>query len=123
MTLYLAKADVLALAEGVLPSVRMRDAGQLHAAVLRPQTTAFGAEAYPTIWHKAAALLQSLIIGHPLIDGNKRLGWAATAFFLHLNGETLGHSDVDAAYALVIAVTTGELDDVEEIAQALRKLP
>lgn len=123
MTVYLTKEDVLALAKGVLPSVRMRDAGQLHAAVLRPQATAFGQDAYPDLWEKAAALVQSLIIGRALTDGNKRLAWVATAFFLHLNGEELGHRDQDAAYDLVLAVAKGELTEFEDIAKALRELP
>lgn len=121
MTVFLAKEDVLALAEGVLPAVRIRDAGQLHAAVLRPQTTAFGQDAYPTVWGKAAALLQSLVIGHPLADGNKRLAWVSAAFFLHLNGETLGYNE-DAAYELVIAAATGELVEIPDIEECLRRL-
>jgi death on curing protein len=121
MTLFLTKDDVFALAEEVLGEVRIRDAGQLHAAVLRPQTTAFGQDAYPTVWGKAAALLQSLVIGHPLVDGNKRLAWVSTAFFLHLNGEVLGHTE-DPAYELVIAVATGELEDVAEMEKRLRRL-
>jgi death-on-curing protein len=66
--------------------------------------------------------MQSLIIGHPLIDGNKRLGWVSAVVFLELNGETLSGTDTDGAEALVIAITTGELDDVTEIAKRLRDL-
>lgn len=122
MTVYLTKADVLAIAEEILPTVGLRDGGQLHAAVLRPQTSVFGDDAYPDLWTKAAALMQSLIVGHPLVDGNKRLGWTSAVVFLELNGETLSGTDADAAEALVIAVTTGELDDVTEIAKRLREL-
>lgn len=122
MTIYLTKSDVLAIAEEILPSVDLRDGGQLHAAVLRPQTSVFGDDAYPDLWTKAAALLQSLIIGHPLVDGNKRLGWTSAVVFLELNGETLDGTDADAAEAIVISVTTGELDDIPEIARRLRKL-
>jgi death-on-curing protein len=122
MTRYLTKTDVLAIAEEILPTVTLRDGGLLHVAVLRPQTTVYGEDAYPDLWTKAAALLQSLIIGHPLVDGNKRLGWASAVIFLELNGHTLSGSDVDAAEALVVAVTTGELDDVPDIAKKLREL-
>ncbi|MDH2426830.1 Fic family protein [Sphaerisporangium sp. TRM90804] len=55
---------------------------ELHAAVLRPQTTVFGADAYPDLWEKAAALMRSILIKHPLVDGNKRLGWAVAVAFL-----------------------------------------
>ncbi|MEO3812958.1 Fic family protein [Sphaerisporangium sp. B11E5] len=122
MTIYLTTTDVLAIADEILPSVRLRDGGQLHAAVLRPQTTVYGEDAYPDLWTKAASLLQSLIIGHPLIDGNERLGWTCAVVFLELNGETLPGTDTDAAEAVVIAVTTGDLDDVHEIAKRLVEL-
>lgn len=44
-----------------------------------------GKDAYPDVWTKAAALLRSVVCNHPLVDGNKRLGWVATAVFLELN--------------------------------------
>lgn len=122
MTVYPTTEDLLALAEAVLPTVHIRDGGQLHAAVLRPQTSAFGQDAYPDLWEKAAALLQSVLIGHPLVDGNKRLGWAAAVAFLEDNGEVLDYRDVDEAEQLIIAVTTGQLEDIPELAGRLRKL-
>lgn len=122
MTVHLTTTDVLAIAEEILPSVTLRDGGLLHAAVLRPQTSVYGQDAYPDLWTKAAALMQSLIIGHPLADGNKRLGWTCAVVFLELNGETLTGTNTDAAEDLVIAVTTGELDDATEIAKGLRTL-
>ncbi|WP_062344137.1 type II toxin-antitoxin system death-on-curing family toxin [Herbidospora yilanensis] len=122
MTVYLTTTDVLAIAEEILPSVGIRDGGLLHAAVLRPQTSVFGQDAYTDLWTKAAALMQSVIIGHPLVDGNKRLGWTCAVVFLELNGEILVGTDADAAENVVIAVTTGELDDVTEIAKRLRAL-
>ena len=66
----------------------IRDIGLLASAAVRPQTTAFGEDAYTDLWTKAAALLQSILKNHALIDGNKRLGWLATAVFLELNGES-----------------------------------
>ena len=54
--------------------VRIRDPGILEGALARTQTTVFGEDAYPTLETKAAALLQSIVQGHALIDGNKRLG-------------------------------------------------
>ncbi|WP_159945586.1 MULTISPECIES: type II toxin-antitoxin system death-on-curing family toxin [unclassified Nocardiopsis] len=123
MTHYLTKADTAAIIDAALPPyVTVRDAGQLHAALLRPQTTAFGEDAYPDLWQKAAALMQSLLIGHPLSDGNKRLAWISAKVFLRLNNQDVGRPDQNAAYDLVIAVTTGELVDVPEIAERLRKL-
>ncbi|MFD6951968.1 death-on-curing protein [Nocardiopsis sp. TSRI0078] len=123
MTRYLTKADISAIIDATLPPyVTMRDIGQLHAALLRPRTTAFGDDAYPDPWQKSAALMQSILIGHPLSDGNKRLAWTSAKVFLRLNGQKVGSPDQDAAYDLVIAVTTGDLVDVPEIAERLRRL-
>ncbi|NUW40623.1 type II toxin-antitoxin system death-on-curing family toxin [Nonomuraea rhodomycinica] len=94
----------------------------MHGAVLRPQTTVFGDDAYPDLWEKAAALMQSILIGHPLVDGNKRLAWTAAVAFLEDNGEILEYRDVDEAERLIIAVTTGELEDIPELAGRLRHL-
>ena len=96
----------------------VRDYGLLEAAVARPQASAFGEDAYPTIHEKAAALLHSLARNHALIDGNKRLSLAATIAFLGMNGVRLTLTN-DEAYDLVISVATGELDDVSRIADFL----
>lgn len=65
------------------------DLGLLDSALARPQAT-FGSEGlYPTLWHKAAALMHSLIKSHPFVDGNKRTALTATGLFLELNGYTL----------------------------------
>ena len=77
-----------------------------------------GQDAYPDLFSKAGALLHSLARSHPLVDGNKRLAWLATYVFLAKNGVELDPDD-DAAYALVVAVAAGEIDEVGEIAAAL----
>jgi death-on-curing protein len=122
MTLFPTTEDILALARAVLPAVDVRDGGQLHAAVLRPQTSVFGEDAYPDLWEKAAALMHSIVLGHPLVDGNKRLGWAAAVAFLEDNGEILEYRDVDEAESLVISLAKGELDDISDLARRLRGL-
>lgn len=95
----------------------VRDIGLLDAAVARPQSSAFGADAYPSIELKAAALLHSLVRNHALVDGNKRIGWLATVVFLDLNGRPLELDD-DEAFEFVIDIAEGRLD-VEEIAERL----
>lgn len=50
----------------------IRDAGAIQAALWRPQATAFGADAYPDVLAKAAALMQSLARSHGFVNGNKR---------------------------------------------------
>lgn len=95
----------------------VRDIGLLHAALARPQSSAFGADAYPSIELKAAALLHSLVRNHALIDGNKRLGWLATVVFLDINRRSVELKD-DEAFQLVVDVADGKAE-VEEIASRL----
>ncbi len=106
---YLTVDDLLEIAAGVLDDVTLRDAGLLAAAAGRPRVTIFGADAYPTFDDKAAALLHSLVRNHSLVDGNKRLAWAATRVFCILNGRDLSYS-VDEAEALMLAAAAGDVD-------------
>jgi death-on-curing protein len=117
---YLDVEDLLRLVArlGVGP---VRDVGLLDSAAARPRSSAFGEDAYSTLALKAAALLHSVTINHALVDGNKRLGWLATAVFVDLNGERL-ELPADEAFTLVWEVASG-LDDVEEIARRLRVDP
>ena len=112
MTEYLDRDDVLlAGSVAVGQVVVVGDYGLLDAAVARPRTTVFGLDAYPDLFAKAAALLQSLARNHALIDGNKRTAWAAAWTFLYVNGIALGRFDVDDAEAFMIDVATrGDLD-------------
>lgn len=118
---YLDLDDLIELAVLLLGSPPpIRDIGLLGSAAARPQTTAFGVDAYPDVWTKAAALLQSVLKNHALIDGNKRLGWLSTAVFLELNGESPSKISNDEVYELVIAVAAGDLE-VDEVAHQLQK--
>jgi death-on-curing protein len=122
VTRYLSLSDLLrfaATALGEEPVVR--DFGLLESALARPATTLFGQDAYPTVHLKAAGLLQSVCGNPALVDGNKRLAWAATAVFLVLNGHP-PRIDQDAAFDLVVAVSEGTLRDLEQIAAALADL-
>jgi death on curing protein len=120
---YLTAEDLIVLAEVILgqrPVVR--DPGLLAAAAARPSTVVFGHVAYPTLFGKAAALLFSVCQNHTLLDGNKRLAWAAAVTFLALNGHPVPDIDVDAAEAFMLSVASGKLTDVAEIEEALRGL-
>ena len=99
----------------------IRDIGLLGSAVARPQTTVSGEDAYPDLFTKAAALLHSIVNNHALVDGNKRLGWLATAVFLDLNGVSVTVISNDDVYDLVIDVAANRAD-VEHIANELRRL-
>ncbi len=120
-TRFLSLEDLLDLCRdlGVGP---VRDIGLLDACAQRPQTTLMGADAYPSLEIKAAALMHSIVANHPLGDGNKRLGWHALTVFLALNGQnvTLTH---DEAFDLTMAVAAGDLRDVDQIAARLHTEP
>lgn len=123
MTEYLNSEDLLVIAAnatGAQPLVR--DYGLLESAAARPQTRVFDTEAYSDLWTKAAALGHSLISNHPLVDGNKRLGWVAMRVFLELNDVPPLRADVDDAERFVLEIAAGELDEVKEIARRLRAL-
>lgn len=123
MIIYLDLDDLVEIAQLVLRSPpRVRDYGLLSSSVARPATVAFGHEAYPDIWEKAAALLHSLCMNHALVDGNKRLAWAATRVFLALNDTPLCDVEVDAAEAFMLDVAGGRLNEVADIARELREL-
>jgi death on curing protein len=106
---YLSLEDLLDIAVGVVGGIVVRDRGLLASAAARPRTTVLGEDAYPTLADKAAALMHSLARNHALLDGNKRLAWAAMRVFCLLNGRDLDLS-VDEAEALVQAAARGEVD-------------
>lgn len=113
---YLTLDDLLRLVDDLRVGP-VRDVGLLGSAAHRPTTTLWGREAYPTVDLKAAALLESLVRNHPLLDGNKRLGWVGVVVFYGLNGYDLDAPE-DPAYDLVIAVAEGRCG-VQEAARAL----
>jgi len=117
---YLDVEDLLALATRLLGGPPpIRDLGLLGAAAARPRTTVFGEDAYRDVSSKAASLVQSIVKGHPLVDGNKRLGWLATAVFLDLNGVDVRRMSNDDVYQFVMEVAAGH-HEVEELADRLR---
>lgn len=119
MTRYLTLEQSLVVARAAVGGPALvRDLGLLDAALARPRTSAFGQDAYPDLLTKAAAILHSLVTNHPLVDGNKRLGWLATYVFCAKNGTELDPDD-GAAYDLVMAVASGSLDDLGAIAKML----
>jgi death-on-curing protein len=121
---YLTVQEVLDLAEIACGGQRIavRDLGLLSSAVHRPQSQMFGIEAYTELFEKAAALLQSLAVNRPLVDGNKRMAWMCTVVFLDINGVEMGDIDQDEAYKLVVGAASGALDDVGDITTRLRAL-
>lgn len=119
---YLGVDDLIGLAVALLGDPPpIRDLGLLGAAVARPRATAFGEEAYPDVWSKAAALLDSSVNNRPLVDGNKRLGWLACAVFLDLNGVDPTVAPDDGVYRLVVRVAARPVE-IDDLARRLRQL-
>ena len=120
MTEHLDLDDLLAAAQAALARpADVRDIGILEAAVARTRASVYGEDAYPGLDAKAAALLHSIVIGHALIDGNKRLGWVAVRLFYRLNERDL-RAPVEEAFDLVASIADGSLRDVPDITQRLR---
>lgn len=119
---FLDLDDVLGLAQRLLGDhPPIRDVGLLGSAVARPQTSIGGDDAYPSIWLKAAALLQSIVDNHALVDGNERLGWLATAVFLEINDASVAAASNDDVYELVMVIAAGA-STTEGIAEKLQQL-
>ncbi|HMR82108.1 MAG TPA: type II toxin-antitoxin system death-on-curing family toxin [Niabella sp.] len=85
----------------------VRDVGSLESSVSRSFQTFDGVDLYRDIFEKAAALIESLIINHPFVDGNKRTGFLAMAAFIEDNGYLLSCSE-DEAYNFTIKISTGK---------------
>jgi len=120
---YLSVAQVLALHRRQLAvfggSGGLRDRGGLEAAVARPRMTFGGEDLYPDVAAKAAALLHSLVMNHPFVDGNKRVAAMAAELFLAANATQLTASD-DELTAMTLTAAQGRLD-AEAIAIWLRQ--
>lgn len=107
---FVTAAEVLQINGKILggqPALRER--GLLESAVARPQMSVFGQDAYPTLVEKAAALLHSLVLNHPFVDGNKRTATLAMILFLNWNGRIETWTE-DAAFEFIIAVAEGKHD-------------
>ena len=91
---YLTLADALALHAILIRKYGgtdgVRDMGALESALFRPQTGY-----YADLLAEAAALLESLAINHPFLDGNKRVAFAVADTFLRINGHRIDSSSRD----------------------------
>jgi len=113
VTRYLQFEDVLR--QVARAGFVVRDQGLLAGALARPQASAFGADAYPSLWEKAAALCQSIDNSQSLVDGNKRLAWLSTKVFLALNGQQLRATAHDGERFMIDLVAGhGEIDAIAD---------
>jgi len=113
VTLYLSVEQLLRLHAAQISrfggSAGLRDRGLLESAAARPAMTFDGEDLYPDLAAKAAALLHSLAMNHPFVDGNKRVAAAAAELFLAVNGAELPASDEELE-RLTMGVAGGELE-------------
>ena len=115
MTEFLSLDDALHIARRL--GFHVRDAGLLASALARPATTLFGDDAYPSLSHKAAALLESVVRNHSFVDGNKRSAWTMMVAFLWINGHRHDMTTAEG-FDLVIGVAEGGTD-LEHAAQVI----
>jgi death on curing protein len=108
---YLSLGEVLLLHARVLErsggATGLRDLGALQSALAQPTMTFDEHDLYPTLETKAAALAYSLVMNHPFVDGNKRIGHAAMEVFLVLNGVEVVAS-VDEQESVFLRLADGQ---------------
>ena len=117
MTRYLTPQEVLFIHARLIATTGgehgIRDLGLLESAVARPQATFDGADLYPELFLKTAALMESLSQNHPFVDGNKRTAITAAAMFLQLNGFRLQITNAEMERFTMMVV--GERPSLESI--------
>lgn len=98
----------------------VKDHGLLDSALARPQQTVFGEDAYPTVFLKAAALLESLSQNHSFHNANKRTALLCTAIFIRINGYSLRFEDSKEEEDFIVDIVNHKYS-LEEIAQVLER--
>ena len=126
---YLTLAEVLNLHRRVIEQSGgadgVRELGGVESAVAQPQMTFGGDDLYPTIESKATALCFSLVMNHPFVDGNKRIGHAAMETFLVMSGFQMV-ADVDDGENVILTLAASELSReelLEWVTSHIQRLP
>lgn len=125
--IYLSEKELIAVNKKVLTGTEQQFSGVqypqgLNLVAEQPQMVIFGHELYPTIWLKAAYIMQKITKKHIFVDGNKRSAYLATMLFLLKNGYEL-HLTVDEGEALIMQVTLADDSEAEmqKIAELLKR--
>jgi death-on-curing protein len=112
---YLAISEVFELHDRIISSSGglrgIRDINALESAVNQPRQTFDQKDLYPDIVTKAAAICFSLVMNHPFVDGNKRVGHAAMETFLILNGYEI-ISSVDEQERVMLELAAGKMSRI-----------
>jgi len=109
---YLTLGEVVDLHRAVIEATGgaagIRDLGALESALAQLRASFAGVDLHASLADKAAALCFSLVNNHAFIDGNKRIGHAATDTFLILNGSEIDAA-VDEQQQLMLDLASGRL--------------
>ena len=109
---YLSISEVFELHDRIIStsggSRGIRDLSALESAVNQPRQSFNQKDLYPDLVTKAAALCFSLVMNHPFVDGNKRVGHAAMETFLILNGSEI-IAGVDEQERVMLELASGKL--------------
>lgn len=110
---YLTLNEVLFLYRRIVEetggAAGIRDFNMLESALAQPRQTFGGTELYPTLVEKATALGFSLIMNHPFVDGNKRVGHAAMEVFPVLNGYEI-EAPLEEQEQVILDVAAGKMN-------------
>ena len=110
---YLSLREILELYDKLIEisggARGIRDIRALESAINQPRLTFNQSDLYPDILAKAAALCFFLVMNHPFVDGNKRMGHAAMETFLILNGFEI-EASVDEQEKIILQLASGELN-------------
>ncbi|MBD2870793.1 type II toxin-antitoxin system death-on-curing family toxin [Paenibacillus arenilitoris] len=125
MIIFLTKEEVISAHYFMMKRMNdaeqagVKDHGLLESAIHRPQQTIFEEDAYPNLFDKAAALLESLVKNHCFHNGNKRTAYLVTKSFLMLNGQ---HLRMERKYAVEFIVDIAKgLHTLETTAHILKE--
>jgi death on curing protein len=99
-------------------SYGIRDIGLLESAISQPEASFGGQYLHADIFQMASAYIYHLVMNHPFVDGNKRVGLEAALIFLEINNENLNASDEELV-DLVLKTTAGQVGK-REIAEFFR---
>ena len=126
MTLYLTRNELIRLNHDIRPEVPTDELVQyapgIDVVVMQPQQVLFGRELYPTLWLKAAFIMQKITKKHIFTNGNKRTSLTATAYFLYKNNYDLVITNKEAIDIVLFATNEEDSEEnMQKIADRLKE--
>ncbi len=126
MTLYLTRNELIRLNHDIRPEVPTDELVQyapgIDVVVMQPQQVLFGRELYPTLWLKAAFIMQKITKKYIFTNGNKRTSLTATAYFLYKNSYDLVITNKEAIDIVLFAINEEDSEEnMQKIADWLKE--